>query len=381
MRDTVSLIHTAADGTCPRGVPGVHQDYRHSPKSRLVLDKATELKESPRVVLSPLAFLNPDPRTYALKVFQGDRSIRAFSLQHHPFADVVVHPGREAAFLSTPLTEQPLGSPTPLGLKPSPEFGVSFPESVDLPPAVSLTIGVGQDVDDAQVNTQHILSCQQGRFLNIHNSVEIENVVSVHQVGFANPVGQHLSLSRAASIGDNLPPLLSDSPNGYSVVREISHNAVIVGNGAVWPEGSQGTSVQLISVGGFGNAPDGHLRCKGEVLADGVIAQLVELVLAEDLLFPGEPTDLVAGGIGLLDGLEQSPMLVRRGQQFQVNDQLHTSSIEHSGSIGLGVLLFWLLKKQGAAAGQHISNAETWEWVDAEGHNRTITVHRDVRSS
>ena len=56
---------------------------------------------------------------------------------------------------------------------------------------------------------------------------------------------------------------------------------------------------------------------------------------------------------------------------------------EHLLLLGLGILLFMLLKKggAGAAAGQHVSNAETWEWIDAEGRNRTITVHRDVHST
>jgi len=54
---------------------------------------------------------------------------------------------------------------------------------------------------------------------------------------------------------------------------------------------------------------------------------------------------------------------------------------EHLLLLGLGVLLFMLLRKGGAAAAQHVSNAETWEWVDAEGRNRSITVHRDVHSA
>lgn len=55
---------------------------------------------------------------------------------------------------------------------------------------------------------------------------------------------------------------------------------------------------------------------------------------------------------------------------------------EHLLLLGLGILLFMLMRKQqGAVAGQHVSNAETWEWVDAEGRNRTITVHRDVHST
>ena len=54
---------------------------------------------------------------------------------------------------------------------------------------------------------------------------------------------------------------------------------------------------------------------------------------------------------------------------------------EHLLLLGLGILLFMLLRKQGVAACQRVQNAETWEWVDAEGNKRSMTVHRDVQST
>ena len=56
---------------------------------------------------------------------------------------------------------------------------------------------------------------------------------------------------------------------------------------------------------------------------------------------------------------------------------------EHLLLLGLGVLLFMLLRRQPAALqqGQRVQNAETWEWVDAEGNKRSMTVHRDVQST
>jgi len=44
--------------------------------------------------------------------------------------------------------------------------------------------------------------------------------------------------------------------------------------------------------------------------------------------------------------------------------------------IAIAVLLWLVLKNQQP---QQVSNEETWEWIDWQGLQRSITVHRNMR--
>ena len=328
MRDSASLIYQPAGGAGAGGVSGVHQDHRHPGESCFVADKTAELVEAPRVVLSPLALPNPDPLAYPLEVFQGDSPIRALGLQHHLFADAVVSVPAKQGLLAPPLLEESPAGVGALALEPSPELGVTLPQAVDRAAGVGLAIGVGQNIDDAQVNSQHVLGFQQGQLLHVHHHVEVKGLIPERQVGLPLAEGHQLPLAGATGVGDSLAPF--HRPDGHPVIREVAENPVVVGDGAVGAERALGLPVPLIAIGDLGDAADGKLGGQGELLADGVVGQLVEVVLPEEPLLPRYAANPVAGSIGAFQSLEQGPMLIGRRQQFEVDHQLHSSSIDES---------------------------------------------------
>ena len=49
--------------------------------------------------------------------------------------------------------------------------------------------------------------------------------------------------------------------------------------------------------------------------------------------------------------------------------------------IGAGILYFASRRSNNGGAVNNISNAEVWKWVDYKGHERQITITRDVHVS
>ena len=56
---------------------------------------------------------------------------------------------------------------------------------------------------------------------------------------------------------------------------------------------------------------------------------LVQVKLAEDALLPGNRADVVGGGIGPFDCRSQSLRLIHGGEQLELSNQFHTTSVAH----------------------------------------------------
>lgn len=148
---TVGPLGVPAGGTLPGGVLGVNKDQRNPGPSRLVAQLLPQVVESPGVQRGALRPPSPDPLADAPEVLQGDRPIRALGLLHDAFGDGVVHVMGKSLLLPGELLQPPLGPLAPLLLELSPEPTVSSPDGVEVLAGVGFPVGIGGEVDDAQV--------------------------------------------------------------------------------------------------------------------------------------------------------------------------------------------------------------------------------------
>lgn len=332
MTGTIGPTHASTFRTSLTGVGRIYEDHGDTSQTRLVFQERAELKEGP--VVQPCALLAPgrDPTTDTLQILQGDAAAGALRFSHDALADAVVHVLLVTPLLSADTPEFASGGTSALPLEVATPVAVDAPLPLHSLPRIQRAVRVTSKVDDAQVNAQEVSGLLDGRLIHIADHVQVERVLDVHQVNLSLTEGKEAALILPTHEGHDLTPV--QGPERYQVVRLEAQDTVIVGDGPVRSEAALRLAVELIGIGHLGNTADGHLCRQAEVCFDDIVGQPVESILPEGALLPGQPAEEIAGSIGSLQGLEQDGVLFRRGQELEVDDQLHRYSITQKVKYG-----------------------------------------------
>jgi len=323
---TISFINTATLRTGSRGVARVNEDHRHTCSQGLVADKATKLREGPRVQSSPLGAPNPDPREYPLEFFKGDSPGGALSSGYNMLAKTVVHVSGEAFLFARAGFEKTLGRLGTLLLEPLAELAVAIPQSVDLGSRINVTIGIGGDVDDPKIDPKDPHNVFGLGFFSVAGSKQVEDAAEIGEVGFTLPSSQEFSLALPAEKGNG--QTTSKGPDGDSALLQTPvQDTVVIGDGAGWLEAALALLVELVGVGGLRNTAHDHLSREVGGSPDLVVELFVESPLAKGLVFPSPIANLVTDSVGLLKRLSQRLGLLSRRGQLDFGCQLHSCII------------------------------------------------------
>jgi hypothetical protein len=98
---------------------------------------------------------------------------------------------------------------------------------------VSLPVAVHGDVDDAQIDAEHVLHRAFGGLFVVDGGEEIENAVAADEIAFTLPVGQQPACPVIARKRDR--EATGDGPEGNPVFA-VAKDTVIVGDAAVRAE-------------------------------------------------------------------------------------------------------------------------------------------------
>lgn len=287
MRDPVGLINAATLRAGAAGIPGVNEGHRDPLQPGLIFDEQPELVKSPRVVLPSLGPSDNGSLPDALEVFQGDAQGVPGSLFDNTLADDMVHITGETALLPSALQEQPLSRAGSPGLKPGPEFGMTLSEPVEVAPGVAFPLGVGEDVDDAQVAAQEACGLIGSRLGNLDYLVDEEPLVPIGEGGLAG------LLAQGNTGGEGIEPAIdADSPVMAIGVLEKR-------DGAQGSEGGQGIPMGLVLVSGghLANSYQGGRRGEAESLPCLVVGPSLEGEPVKELLSKSDSREPVAGGV------------------------------------------------------------------------------------
>lgn len=189
----------------------IYKDHRDAAPFCLIFNKTAKLKESPIGQSCSLSAFGRYPGADTRKVFEYNCSSGAFCLLHDSFGDTVVYimlvPGLTARD-STKFSLRSLGF---LALQISPTVGENLPNLLCLLSRKTFTVGVIGDVDNAQIHTKGVNSCNLLRLRNITGYGDIE-VFALHlQIDLALAMSEQGSLVVSADKGDFLPTI--DSPD------------------------------------------------------------------------------------------------------------------------------------------------------------------------
>ena len=332
LRDAVSLIHEAALGASPAGIPRVNEDYRDTRQSSLVLDKAAKLEERPVGLARPLTPTKPFPvLAYPLEVFQGDTPLGVFGVSHQPLADDVVRVALEALLSPRDTPELSSGRSSLLALEVAAAVLKLAPGVLNLLAREGFTIRIDCEIDDAEVNPQVVRDFSLRGFGGVNGHKEIEDAIPEHEVGLASAPVDTSRLILSQPDGDYLTP--GKCQQAHRLHALPRHDALIILDGPIGPEVGLNAPVSLVGFHGLRDSADGQLRRETETGANVIVDQLLEGHLVGTPFSEGDPGDGIASGVEASHRLQQGAMLAGIGSELDRQRQFHGSMITQERSI------------------------------------------------
>lgn len=320
---TISFINTVADRAFPAGITRIDNDQRDAGSFCLVSDKSFQFVKSPRVVDISLILSNPDSLTDALKIFQNDRLIRAFSVSDNLFTYAVVDIFGKTRFFAATMLKKALCGLCAFLLELTAQFKISVAAALQFVARIGLSRTGGGDLADSKVNTHKTIGFEFGRFWDIADLVKVKSVVSENKIGFTLQGFQQFKLFWSCKERDFEPA--RHGPYGDNLLIEFpGKNARIKGYTAMFCKGAFGFFVQLVGVSNLGSNPDNNLSRQAKAILDDVILCLVDIVLPKYLILPGKVTDKICRIIdGFKSQFQRGKLFLSRiefylGSQFQV---------------------------------------------------------------
>ena len=315
----VALADVTTSGTSLARVSGVDIDDGLALSFGFVLDEPLELAEGPiselPVEAPPESLVSSDPEL--LQCHGVER------LGQYPVSYLVVDIGHEAFFPAREPLELPLGGTGAFGLKsPTGMLVFSFDLSNVRRPVESV---VGEDgmVDYACIDPEYGVRWSDGRRPLLDHDAEDESMAIVGELGGDGlPTIVPPEISR--QLDRYLDPAL-DTRKGHEPPSEFGREGpLVVSDGRPSPFERQSPEFnQFQHLGSIvsGGCDDG----RGDVrifFSDGVVCEMVELELIDNLILEPRLEDIISSEIGHLDGLDQSVI----GFDMQSNRPLHIGS-------------------------------------------------------
>jgi len=328
LRNTVTLIAKSTPGASLRGMPGVYQAYQDAGQSGVVLDKPTQLVESPGVLLSPLALANRDSGTDAREFFKGNPSSSVFSPVNNPPADNVVGMCGKPSLFFRALFQKSLCLLGTVGLEPGADLRVTLSKPVDLSTGVSLTIGVGSDILNPQVDAKKLGRVIPWRLFHLACLQKVKFFLPVNEVRLTGKVLKQLKLMLSGNKKKFQTAAIR--PDGYSLPRQVpGKDTFIIGDTAMSLEGALGGTVKLVGIGHLRQYPNHYLGRQIKPAPYVVVEKVVKVILAKSLCLPGMVADIVGRVVHRLKSNEERFMLLFGRLQLNLGNQLHACIIAY----------------------------------------------------
>jgi len=327
LRRTVTLINTTAVRTDTRSIARVNK-FNYDPRQyRLVFDKATQLPECPRVMLPPLAMPNRDSVSYTAQIFNSDTSASVFSLCNNSLTDSVIDIGGKPPLFTRALLEKAFSCLRVLYLKFRSQLGLTLSETIDLITRISLTIRVGSDIYDAEVNPQIAIIVIGSRLRGIYNDSDVKDTITQNKVGLPDLAVNSGCLISTDACGYNLSTSQSQDRNFIQPLPRkdalvINHNRVRIKRMLDFP-------INFVALRGLSYCSHCHLCRQAKLFSEILIDKVVKVHLPKGITFKSCVGGIIASLVKSFHSLQQSFMLLWARGKLYHQGLLHIFIIEH----------------------------------------------------
>ncbi|MCW3036355.1 MAG: Transposase IS200-family protein [Actinobacteria bacterium] len=316
----VGFVDVPAIRAFPGSVARVHEDDGHSRQCSFVNNETAELGECPRMQRGSLGPPSPDPFADALEVFQGDTSSGAFGLSHDALGNAMVDVSGESSLLPPALFEQALGALGSFRLEPAPKPPVAVAQPVQMAPGKDAPVGIGRDVDDAEVDADHVGHRGSAGLLNCAGCVQVPLPIPIEQIRLTPLTLQEFALVWPAGEGNHLTA--RDRPDRCSsVVGLVAQDSGVVGDCSQRLERALGVFGSLVSVGHLGNQEHDDLGREPGGLPYPVVGEPMEGIAAEGSMFPGYGAEFIGSGVRPTECCPKRSHLLRIRPELDLGDE------------------------------------------------------------
>ena len=277
--------------------------------------------EAPTMLEATLSLPNRDPLANPLEVFEGDPPRGVFGFRDQLLTQAMVHITGEALFFPSPPFQQPLGGLGAFGLQLRSEARMTRPQPIQVCPRMLLTIGVGGNVDDSEVDTQPVVGIFRRRFWDIDNDGEIERPIPVEQVRLPAHPRQARGLVAAKYDGHALPSRhRQDRRAVHPFPRE---NPLVIDDSPVGAKGRLDRFIALVRLADLRNGADGQLRGEAKISPDLMIDELLKLHFIGGSFSEGNFRNSIACRVEAFHRLKQRGVLRGCWRKFHHQREVH----------------------------------------------------------
>lgn len=319
---TIGFIDTTTGRTGSGSVAGINRNHNHACTLCFVFDKASQLVERPAMQGCSLAASSPDPVTDALQIFKGDSSSGALRRINNLLADRVVDLSGKASFFAGKLSEATTTRLRTLLLQLATQTTVAKAHVLNLTAAVQLLVAVSRNRGDTEINTEIVGWRFERGFVNVARLIQVELAIAIDKIGFALSLCQQSPVGFTTDKGDGQSPIERPDRNGVAFLP--TENAVVVGDAAQRSKRPLCLPVELVAIGNFGNNANRNLRRKTELFSDGIVASVMQIVLAKLLTVPGVGAEIVRRCIRSFKCSLQAFNLCISRVQLDLRSQFHS---------------------------------------------------------
>jgi hypothetical protein len=270
--------------TFTASIPRVDCSDYQPRKTRLVLNKLSQLSECPRVQNGTLLSPNRDPGTDAAQVLQRDTSSSVFSVGNDLLGYDMVNIGSKATLATGKLPEFTTAPASPFTLKFGPQASVPVANSFYGVTGVGSTVRIRSDFGNPKVDSKPFVRFLQGRFFYVAGDSDIPLASMIDQVGLALTLLELFDLAGSGHIPNILPS--SESPNIDARFFAEAQYSIIVGNGPSLPKHPLSFFVEFVGVGHLGEYPHRELGIEFESFSGGMVEGLLQGEVGEHLDTP-----------------------------------------------------------------------------------------------
>ncbi len=299
----VALADVTTSGTSLARISGVDIDDGLALSFGFVLDEPLELAEGPipelPVEAPPESFVSSDPKL--LQCHGVER------LGQYPVSYLVIDIGHEAFFPARESLELPLGGAGAFGLKPPTDMLIFALDLSNVRGSVEFVVGENGMVEYACIDPDDGVGWPDGRRPLLDHDAEDEFVAIVGELG-RNDLPIRVFLKVIRNFSWDIDSLV-DTRKGHEPPSEFGRECpLVVSDGRPSPFERQSPEFnQFQHLGSI--VPGGRDDGRGDVrifFSDGVVCEMVELELIDNLILEPRLENVIGGEIGHLDGLDQA---------------------------------------------------------------------------
>lgn len=295
----------------------------------LVFKEGTELIEVPRIT-SPterlVTLLGVHSPADILQVLNGYSLVFFLCFRYDLFTYAVIDNSGKPSFTSFQPFQQPVTVASAFGLNRSSHFVVSISYVFDFIRGYISTIGQGNYVRDAHVNSEKILCCFLFLIGNIYRLIQIELILDENEVGF--PLCKLHELRTVACIYYLLTPTNKrDGTNGLGSV--VGEHTTIISDSSELPKISLLLLVEFVCVRNLADCTYNELGGKMVCFLYRIIHFFVQIELIEHMTLPRYLRDSVTSLVENTEGLFQYNGLFVCWKKFNLQSQFHTSKVRN----------------------------------------------------